>query len=232
MKSLCKEVKNVRRGLKSERQHEQVVKPGAPVKAEEMPIGNPNRNMAEHFLQIKLRHQSTMAETPKIVDRSLKHVIDNMSFIIWNAVIDGCPAWPRKVVNNAKLPWITFATNRTQWGATKFGKWGRGERTSGMLVIQKRLDRGVNGILMVHGRLKIPTSLLRLVTQKADVGAILNYIENRLHKYRVRVVGEIIAPGCEYERGRDGRGRRCIRIICIATRIGIRVQGWWWTRRE
>jgi hypothetical protein len=63
MKSLSKEVENVWCRLKSKHQHEQVIKPGAPVNTKEMPISSPNGNVAKSFLQIELCHQSTTAKT-------------------------------------------------------------------------------------------------------------------------------------------------------------------------
>ena len=72
---------------------------------------------------------------------------------------------------------------------------------------------------MLQSRLKVPARWPRLVTQKANVGIKLNYIENRLYKYRIRVISEIVAPGSKYKGGGDGRGRRCMRIIGVTAWI-------------
>ena len=70
-----------------------------------------------------------------------------------------------------------------------------------MPIIQKGLDRDINKVPMLQSRLKIPARLPRLVAQKANVGTKLNYIENRLYKYGVRVVSKIVAPGSKYKGG-------------------------------
>jgi hypothetical protein len=67
---------------------------------------------------------------------------------------------------------------------------------------------------------------------KPNVGTKLNYIENRLYKYRVRVVSKIVVSGSKYEGNGDGRGRRCMRSMGITTWIRIRVCWWQWTGQE
>jgi hypothetical protein len=65
-----------------------------PIEAEKMPVGGPDWDVTEGALEVKLNEFQPRPGSDEVIDGMMQHIVDNVSLVVRDAVINQGPSWP------------------------------------------------------------------------------------------------------------------------------------------